>query len=120
MTVSRGHGRRFVDLAGRRAADPLESTEATSSLRIVDLERIPGRTAHRHPHSEEVVYIAAGQGVVWINGTVAPIGTGDVVHIPRGAAHATIPEEGVSMRLVCFFPHPDLLANVEETDIEVS
>ena len=45
---------------------------------------------------------------------------GDVVHIPIGAAHATIPSDGEPMRLICFFPHPHLPENIEDTDITVT
>lgn len=89
-------------------------------MRIVDLERTDGRTAHRHPHSEEVVIVSAGKGHVWIDGEMQAVVEGDVVHIPVGVPHATIPEEGSRMELVCFFPHPDLSQNIEETDIKVS
>lgn len=110
----------FADLPGRRAADPLAGVPAASSIRIVELGRSPARTAHRHPHSEEVVYVESGTGSVWIEGTEHRVEAGDLVHVPAGAAHATVPDEGVLMRLVCFFPHPDLTANTTETDIVVS
>lgn len=110
----------FMDLPGRRAADPLSGRTAVSSLRIVQLERTEGRTAHRHPYSEEVVVVARGSGEVWIDGVRSPLSAGDVVHIPAGAAHATIPASGVEMELVCFFPHPDLNQNIEDTEIRVA
>lgn len=120
MTVSNRAGRDFVQLSGRRSADPLEAVQAASSVRIVELERVPGRTAHRHPLSEEVVYVAAGRGVVWIDGEVERIEYGDVIHIPIGAAHATVPDPGESMHLICFFPHPRLADNLEDTEVEVT
>jgi len=120
VTVVTGAGIRFVDLPGRRAADPLRGVETSSSLRIVELERTEGRTAHRHPLSEEVIYIEAGRGRVWLDGEWHPVAPGDTVHVPAGSAHATVPDEGADMRLVCFFPHPDLFANNEDTDITVT
>lgn len=116
--VHRRIDHRFVDLAGRRSADPLEGEVHPSSIRLVVMEPVEGRTAHRHPHSEEIVYVEAGTGSVWIDGSLHPVGPGDVVVIPAGAAHATVPDS--SMRLICFFPHGDLHANLEETDIRVS
>lgn len=110
----------FVELPGRRTADPLKDEGASSSLRIVDLERIPGRTAHRHPHSEEVVVVSAGRGEVWLDGERFAITKGDAVRIPAGVAHATIPDVDTRMELICFFPHPNLAENIEETDIHVS
>ena len=110
----------FVELPGRRSANPLISVLSEASVRVVELERTVGRTAHRHPHSEEIVYVAAGSGEVWIDGDSHPVTAGDVVHIPTGATHATVPAEGETMRLICFFPHPHLPDNIEDTDIDVT
>jgi len=120
MTLIDGHHLRFVDLPGRRSADPLDGVGSVSSLRIVELGRTEGRTAHLHPHSEEVIYVESGSGQVWIDGTLHRVEQGDVVHIPAGAPHATIPDEEVQMRLICFFPHPELSDNIENADIEVT
>ena len=120
MSVHRSSDLRFADLPGRRSADPLADVAAESSIRVVELERTESRTAHRHPHTEEIVYVAAGTGEVWIDGRTIPIEPGDVVRIPAQTPHATIPDRGVSMRLVCFFPHPDLGRNIEDTDITVT
>ena len=110
----------FVDLPGRRAANPLISIPSEASVRVVELERSDDRTAHRHPKSEEIVYVAAGHGEAWIDGERHPVAAGDIVHIPIGAAHATVPFEGERMRLICFFPHPNLPENIEDTDITVT
>ena len=120
MSITPGASFDFADLPGRRPADPLAEADAESSLRVVELERSEGRTAHRHPHSEEIVYVEAGAGDVWIDGELHPVVAGDVVRIPRGATHATIPGEGEQMRLICFFPHPTLSENIEDTDTTVT
>ncbi len=120
MTVIGGGSLEFVDLPGRRSANPLTTVLSEASVRVVELERTNGRTAHRHPHSEEVVYVAAGHGDMWMDGHNRPVSTGDIVHIPAGVAHATVPAEGETMRLICFFPHPHLPANIEDTDITVT
>jgi len=110
----------FVDLPGRRSANPLVSIPSEASVRVVELERTVDRTAHRHPFSEEIVYVAAGEGEAWIDGQRHPVTAGDIVHIPTGVAHATIPSDGEQMRLICFFPHPHLAGNIEDTDITVT
>lgn len=120
MTVRPAASLRFVDMPGRRTADPLSELEAASSLRVVHLQHVPERRAHRHPLTEEVYYVIAGQGTVWIDGVSSPLAVGDVVCIPRGAVHATVPSPGTSMELVCFFPHPKLEDNTEETEIIVN
>jgi quercetin dioxygenase-like cupin family protein len=120
MSVVRGSALEFQALPGRRSADPFPDGGPASSMRVVEMEHTPGRTAHRHPHSEEVVYVEAGSGQVWIDGDLVAVTAGDIVHIPAGTDHATIPDAGVGMRLVCYFPHPDLAANLQDTDIVVS
>jgi quercetin dioxygenase-like cupin family protein len=117
MTVVSGSSLTFSDLPGRRSADPLEGLDAESSMRIVEMTLDPDRRAHRHPESEEVVVVLEGAGEVWIEGERRPVGAGDVVHIGAGLLHATIPEG--RMRLACFFPHPDLNNNIEESDRSV-
>ncbi len=119
MTVTPHRDVEFIDLPGRSAGDPLRAVPAASSLRITRLHRTSDRRAHRHPRSEEVIYVRSGTGAVYIDGTFHPVGPGDTVHVPQGAAHATIPEPGVDMELVCFFPHADLRENIEETDTDV-
>ncbi|MDH4277932.1 MAG: cupin domain-containing protein [Acidimicrobiia bacterium] len=119
MTVVGRSTFRFADLPGRRSADPLAAVDSQSSVRYVKLEHDPTRTAHRHPHSEEVMLIVAGHGHLWLEGDRLPVEQGDVVRVPTGAAHATIPDRGSAMELMCFFPHPDLADNMVETDIAV-
>lgn len=67
-----------------------------------------------------MVYVEAGSGEVWIDGERHRVAPGDVVRIPPGAPHATIPDADVRMRLICFFPHAALGENLEDTDIEVT
>lgn len=114
MMVVRREELEFRQLPGRSSADPLDGLEAASSLRIVRLEPRVARTAHRHPRSEEVVYVAEGRGWVWRDGEREPVSAGDCFLVPAGVPHATVPE--TPMTLVCFFPHPDLDDNLEELD----
>ena len=120
MGIIRHESLRFADLPGRLSANPLEGLGSAASARFVNLTRSPGRTAHRHPHSEEIVYVVSGSGHVWLDGEEHPVRAGDIVQIPIGAAHATVPDDGVDMQLMCFFPHPDLASNNEDTDIVVT
>lgn len=119
MTIVPGDRVEFTELPGRYSADPLVAVEASSSVRIVRVVRGLHRSAHRHPLSEEVIYVRQGTGSVYVDGTFTGVGPGDLVHIPAGAAHGTVPDPGETMTLVCFFPHPDLDENHEETDIDV-
>ena len=57
-----------------------------------------------------------GTGVCWQDGETARVGPGDVVVVPRGVTHATVPDEGNEMLLFCVFPLADLAGNVEELE----
>lgn len=124
MTVVSGRSLDFAELPGRRSADPLGTmphrSGEQSSARYVCLGHDPSRTAHRHPFSEEIIYVVTGSGYVWLEGQRLPVTAGDIVQIPTGAAHATVPDPGVEVELMCFFPHPDLSSNIIETDIAVA
>lgn len=113
MTMIRGADLDFHELPGRRAADPLAGLAAPVSVRVVEIDPGVDRSPHRHPMSSEVVYVVEGRGVVWLDGKTAPVAAGDVVFIPAQLPHATIALDA-RMRLVCFFPHPDLAGNLEE------
>ncbi len=104
----------FVQMPGRRSADPLAGMGLGCSLRIVEMNPDPERRAHRHPLSEEIVVVMEGSGHVWLEGERTPVTVGDVVVIPAGSLHATVPAG--AMRLACFFPHPTLSENIEESD----
>ena len=113
MPVIRAGALPYAALPGRHAANPLpEDFAGGCSVRIVRIE--PGtRTPHRHPRSAEVVYVAAGRGTAWEDGTATEVSAGDVLFIAAGVPHATIARDGELM-LVCFFPDGDLSSNIEE------
>jgi quercetin dioxygenase-like cupin family protein len=110
----------FLELPGRRSADPLALLGGGGphgvSVRIVRMEAAPGRRPHRHPLSVEVVHVLAGTGAAWLDGRATPVGPGDTFLIPAGAAHATLPDHGAALELLCFFPHADLASNIEELE----
>jgi quercetin dioxygenase-like cupin family protein len=121
MSVIRPSDLEFRQLAGRASADPLSGLGSTGvSVRIVTIADEPRRNLHRHPHSPEVVYVAGGHGVAFREGTATPVGPGDIVWIPANAPHATVPNPGSRLELVCFFPHGDLSTNLEELTETVS
>jgi quercetin dioxygenase-like cupin family protein len=113
MTVRRGSDLGFQQLPGRWSADPFADDETPVSVRLVRIAPGVDRSPHRHPHSCEVVYVVEGTGVMWRDGTTIDVAAGDIVLIPAGMPHATIAIGG-QLRLVCFFPHPDLARNTEE------
>jgi uncharacterized cupin superfamily protein len=44
--------------------------------------------AHEHGAEEEIFYVLAGEGLLWLDGQTFPVRSGDcIVHAPRGGAH---------------------------------
>lgn len=117
MTVVDGTSLVYVERPGRRTADPFVDTPGQSSARQVVLEPVMTRSPHRHPHSEEIVFVAEGRGRVWIDGEFHPVGPGWWIRIPAGIPHATLADAGERMSLICFFPHESLDRNIEELDL---
>jgi quercetin dioxygenase-like cupin family protein len=108
----------FRDFPGRSTADPFHiAGKGASTVRQVVIEHVEKRSPHRHPNSEEVVYVVSGRGRVWLDGTFHAVGPGTWYRIPMGAPHATLADSGQTMSLVCFFPHDDFASNIEELDL---
>ena len=53
------------------------------------MPRGKGHRFHRHPHSEEVIYILEGQAEQWVGQEKRILGPGDAAHIPTDVVHAT-------------------------------
>jgi len=104
----------FQQLPGRLSADPVPPDVAAGcSARVVRIAPGP-RLPHRHPHSAEVVYVVDGSGTAWEDDVPTAVGPGDLVIVPPGVPHATVASGTSDLVLVCFFPHADLAANIEE------
>jgi quercetin dioxygenase-like cupin family protein len=118
MTVVGPGDLEFRDFPGRSTADPFKvAGRGASTVRQVVIEHVDSRSPHRHPHSEEVVFVVSGRGRVWLDGTFHEVGPGTWYRIPAGTPHATLADPGETMSLVCFFPHDDLSSNIEELDL---
>ncbi len=116
MPVIRHHDLDFAELPGRSSADPLPPGVGSDyAVRVVHVP--PGsRTPHRHPHSDEVTYVVSGSGNAWEEDRSTPVGPGDLIVVPRGAAHATVAHGDEELVLLCFFPRGDLSGNLVELD----
>jgi quercetin dioxygenase-like cupin family protein len=103
----------FARLAGRLSADPMPpGLDLGCSLRVVRIGPGP-RTPHVHPHSAELAYVAEGTGTAWEGDVPTGVAAGDLFVVPPGVPHATVAGPS-DLVLVCFFPHPDLTANIVE------
>jgi quercetin dioxygenase-like cupin family protein len=108
----------FREFPGRTTADPFKAAgQGASTVRQVVIEHVSARSPHLHPHSEEIVYVVAGRGRVWLDGVFHPVGPGSWYRIPAETPHATMADPGERMSLVCFFPHDDFANNIEELNV---
>jgi quercetin dioxygenase-like cupin family protein len=114
VPVVPGESLDFARLPGRVSADPVPPGLAVGcSARVVRIAPGP-RTPHRHPHSAELAYVVSGTGTAWEDDVPTTVGPGDLLVVPPGVAHATVATGPSDLVLICFFPHPDLGANLEE------
>jgi quercetin dioxygenase-like cupin family protein len=105
----------YVQRPGRLTVDPFEGLEHDAfSVRVVKLDGDNRRTPHLHPDSQEVIYVVRGEGMLWEDGNTQRFVEGDCALVDAGVPHATVPDAGTKMELICFFAHPDLLANTQE------
>jgi quercetin dioxygenase-like cupin family protein len=110
----------FRPLPGRTAANPFADDDTGSmSMRVVHLEAGATRNPHRHPYSHEAIYVVEGRGLFWESGYARRVSEGDCVLVAPGVPHATVPDRDAKMKLVCFWPHPDLASNIEEIDGQI-
>ena len=108
--------RDYVELPGRRSADPLRAAAPLGfSMRVVSVEA-GRRFAHRHPRCREVIFVITGSGQLWEDGVLSSFEQGDCALVEPGVAHGTVPDPGTAMELVCFFPVEDVAAATEELE----
>jgi len=63
----------------------------TEKLLVVRVHMPPGKAHefHRHPESEEVIYIVEGQAEQWVGEEKHQLGPGESAHIPVDVVHGT-------------------------------
>ena len=71
------------------------------------------RPVHAHMGFEEVIYVAQGRGVIWVDGETAPFGPGDAILLPPGAKHTLKNTSNKAVVLICAFSSPNFKANRE-------
>lgn len=76
---------------------------------VVFTENVPvGATIspHRHPNSEELLYIHSGYGRAWLNGKEAKLQPGTIIYMPRMAGVKLINDGTEPIALVAIFSRP--------------
>src|SRR5262245_1647727 len=68
----------------------------------------PGQSIppHRHPHSEEVLFIHAGTGTAWLDGKQATIGAGSIIFMPPNTGVRLTNDGKQPISLVAIFSRP--------------
>jgi mannose-6-phosphate isomerase-like protein (cupin superfamily) len=76
---------------------------------VIFTEEVPaGQTIspHRHPHSEEVLFIHAGTGTAWLDGKEAKIGPGTIIFMPVNTGVRLTNDGKEPISLVAIFSRP--------------
>lgn len=66
----------------------------------------PGETvrpAHSHPNGEELIYIIAGEGKVYVDGEIGVLEPGVAVLFPKNSIHMVRNSGALEMKVICFF-----------------
>jgi mannose-6-phosphate isomerase-like protein (cupin superfamily) len=59
--------------------------------------------AHSHEGIEEIVYVLAGEGEMWMEGTTFSISKGDSIFFPAGSIHTVRNTGSITLELLCIF-----------------
>jgi quercetin dioxygenase-like cupin family protein len=77
---------------------------------------LPGETvkpAHSHPDGEELIYVIAGEGRVYVDGEIGELRPGVAVLFERNSIHMVRNSGTEEMKVVCFFAPPASLDTYE-------
>jgi mannose-6-phosphate isomerase-like protein (cupin superfamily) len=112
-------GKRLV-LPGRISQEIIcgESGARGVTVRLVEVPPLKPGEAERGPHVhhgfEECIYVLAGEGVTHSGGKEYPLKAGDTLLVPAEEKHKTICTGREPLKLLCFFPNPDIRPGTQE------
>jgi quercetin dioxygenase-like cupin family protein len=97
-------------------AYPMSAAQGTQSSTIAYYAFEPGQHSGLHADdAEELIYVADGEGEVFVSGIQRRLEAGGFLHIPAGMQHDVYAYGAVTLRLLSFFPS----ARVESTFTEI-
>ena len=76
---------------------------------VIFTEDVPvGQTIspHRHPHSEEILFIHAGTGTAWLDGKEAKVGPGTIIFMPPNTGVRLTNDGKEAISLMAVFSRP--------------
>jgi len=117
--VSENQGKR-LGLAGRASFEIVSGAMGArnASVRTVEIPVArPGeelRGPHVHHGFEECIYVLAGEGRILTSTGAHPLRAGDTVLVPAEEPHVTRNTGSSPLKLVCFFPTPDVAGSTED------
>jgi quercetin dioxygenase-like cupin family protein len=86
-------------------AYPLTAAQGTESSTIAYFAFEPGQHSGLHADSaEELIYVADGEGEVFVSGIQRRLEAGGFVHVPNGVEHDIYAYGDVALRLLSFYP----------------
>jgi mannose-6-phosphate isomerase-like protein (cupin superfamily) len=108
-----------LELPGRTSLEPVSGALGSRvSFRIAEIAPpkpgAPPRGPHLHHDFEECIYVLSGQGAMHTESGVFNAGPGDILLVPAGEKHMTVNTGSELLRLLCFFPVPDVTAGTTE------
>ncbi len=114
---------KLLGLPGRKALEIVSgergSRNVTLRLAEIPVAR-PGdapRAAHQHSDFEECIFVLAGQGTTFADSGEFHLEPGDTLLMPAGEKHVTRNTGREPLRLLCFFPVPDITAGTREPGV---
>ena len=97
-------------------AYPLSAAQGTESGTIAFFSFEPGQHSGLHADdAEELIYVASGEGEVFVSGVQKRLEAGSFLHVPKGVEHDVYAYGAESLQLLSFFPS----ARVESRYTEV-
>ena len=103
------------------SGDVLGSQDIT--FRIVEIVPLSSQE-QRHPHAhqgfEEAIFVLGGHGKIWVEGDSMDVEEGDALLIPAGVVHMILNATEDPLRLACFFPVRDGVANRTRSEESIS
>jgi quercetin dioxygenase-like cupin family protein len=97
-------------------AYPVTAAQGTEESTVAYFECEPGQHSGLHADdAEEVIYVADGEGEIFISGRQVKLEGGEFRFVPKGVQHDVYAYGAVPLRLLSFFPS----ARVESTFTEI-
>jgi quercetin dioxygenase-like cupin family protein len=97
-------------------AYPISAAQGTESSTVAYYAFEPGQHSGLHfDDAEELIYVADGEGEVFVSGRQEKLEAGGFTFVPKGVQHDIYAYGDVALRLLSFFPS----AKVESTFTEI-